>query len=163
MVQRARLIDSFMDEYGDLTNRRGMYARDNIRIMAAYHETKAYKWHYKYSYHQTKVLGRLASFVLSKILGIGRAERNWKQVKAVKSGQHINTTINRTRKQVLIYAQYQQMRAQARMTRLSSAGKLWDDDNFASMKMDEYCKEIRESVHKEEVPVWIVRLWQERW
>jgi hypothetical protein len=126
-------------------------------------ETKAYKWHYKYSYHQTKVLGRLACLVLSKILGIGTAERNWKQGKAVKSGQRVNTTIDRTRKQVLIYAQYQQMRAQARMTRLSSAGKLWDDDDFASMKMDEYCKEIRESVDKEEIPVQIVRLWQERW
>jgi hypothetical protein len=162
-VQRARLIDSFMDEYSDFTNRRGMFARDNIWIMAADSETKAYKWHYKYSYHQTKVLGRLACLVLSKILGIGTAERNWKQVKAVKSGQRVNTTIDRTRKQVLIYAQYQQMRAQARMTRLSSAGKLWDDDDFASMKMDEYCKEIRESVDKEEIPVRIVRLWQERW
>jgi hypothetical protein len=49
------------------------------------------------------------------------------------------------------------------MTRLSSAGKLWDDDDFESMKMDEYCKEIRESVDKEEIPVQIVRLWQERW
>ena len=69
--------------------------------MAADSETKAYKWHYKYSYHQTKVLGRLACLVLLKILGIGTAERNWKQ-KAVNSGQLVNTTIDRTRKQVLI-------------------------------------------------------------
>jgi hypothetical protein len=51
-----------------------MFARDNIWIMAADNEAKAYKWHYKYSYHQIKVLGRLACLVLSKILGIGTAE-----------------------------------------------------------------------------------------
>ena len=54
-----------------------------------------------------KVLGKLACFVLLKILGIGTAERNWKQVKAIKSGQWVNTGIDKTKKQDLIYAQYQ--------------------------------------------------------
>jgi hypothetical protein len=54
--------------------------------MAADENCKAYRWHFKYSYPQTKVLGKLACLVLSKILGIGTAERNWKQVKAVKYG-----------------------------------------------------------------------------
>jgi len=76
------------------------------------------------------VLGWLACLVLSKILGIGTgtAERNWKQVKAVKSGQQVNTTLDRTMTQVLVYAQYQQARVQA--------GRLWDDGDFESMKMD---------------------------
>jgi hypothetical protein len=73
------------------------------------------------------VLGKLACLVLSKILGIGTAERNWKQVKAVKSSQRVKTGINKTKKQVLIYAQYQQTRAQAQMTKLAAAGKLWED------------------------------------
>ena len=128
-VQRAKLIDSFMEEYGDFTNRRGVFAKDNIWIMAADESTKAYRWHYKYSYHQTKVLGKLACLVLSKILGIGTAERNWKQVKAAKSGQRVNTSIDKTKKQVLVYAQYQQMRAQAWLNKLSTAGKLWDHSN----------------------------------
>ena len=34
-------------------------------------------------------------------LGIGTAERNWKQVRAVKSGQCVNTSIDKTKKQVL--------------------------------------------------------------
>jgi hypothetical protein len=144
--ERANLIDYFMEEYGDFTNRRNMFMRDNIWIIAIDDTMKAYKWHHKYSYHQTKVLGKLACIVLSKILGIGTAERNWKQVKAVKSGQHVNTTINKTKKQVLVYAQYQQMGAQARQNKLSSAGKLWDDSDFASMKMDQYCKEIKDSL-----------------
>ena len=129
-VQRAKLIDSFMEEYGAFTNRLGMFARDNIWIIAADETIKAYKWHYKYSHHQTKVLGKLACLVLSKILGIGTAERNWKQVKAVKSGQRVNTSIDKTKKQVLVYAQYQQMRTQARQNKLSLAGKLWDENTL---------------------------------
>ena len=161
----AKLIDTFMDEYGDFTNKRGMFARDNIWIIAADEYAKAYRWHFKYSLTTTKVLGKLACLVLSKILGIGTAERNWKQVKAVKSGQRVNTGIDKTKKQVLIYAQYQQTRAQARMTKQSAAGKLWEDEDFASMKMDPFCKEIKESIQADqaEKEVRILRLWQERW
>ena len=28
--ERVKLIDTFMDEYGDFTNKRGMFDRDNI-------------------------------------------------------------------------------------------------------------------------------------
>jgi hypothetical protein len=164
--ERAKLIDTFMEEYGDFTNKRGMFARDNIWIMASDINTKAYRWHYKYSLSTTKVLGKLACLVLSKILGIGTAERNWKQVKAVKSGQRVNTGINKTAKQVLIYAHYQQMRAQASMRKLSVAGKLWEDADFDSMKMDPFCQEIKDSLQAEETPeqpVRVLRLWKERW
>jgi hypothetical protein len=47
----------------------------------------------------------LACLVLSKILGIGSAERNWKQVKATNSAQRVNTGIDKTKKQVLIHTQ----------------------------------------------------------
>ena len=74
--ERAKLIDTFMEEYGDFSNKRGMFACDNIWIMAADEHAKAYQWHYKYSLPTTKVLGKLACLVLSKILGIGTAKRN---------------------------------------------------------------------------------------
>jgi hypothetical protein len=109
--------------------------------------------------------GKLACLVLSKILGIGTVKRNWKQVKAVKSGQQVNTGINKTKEQVLIYAQYQQTRAQVRMSKLSAAGKLWEDEDFTSMKMDTFCKEIKKSLNVEETEqlVRVLGLWQERW
>lgn len=115
-IARAELIDSFMEEYGDFKNKRGIFSHDNIWIIAAKDDCKAFCWHQKYSLNTTKVVGKLACFVLSKILGIGMAERNWKQVKAVKavkSGQRTNTTMEKTKNQVLIYAQYQQLRAKA--------------------------------------------------
>mgnify|MGYP006169954155 CR=1 FL=1 len=103
--------------------------------------------------------------MLSKILGIGTTKRNWKQVKAVKSDQWVNTSIDRARKQVLIYAQYQQTSAQAQISKLLMAGKLWDDEDFASMKMDAFCKEIKDSLESKDnkEPVRILRLWQEWW
>ena len=100
-----------------------MFACDNIWIMASNENAKAYRCHYKYSLPTTKVLGKLACLVLLKILGIGTAKRNWKQVKAVKSGQRVNTGIDKTKKQVLIFAQYQQTRAQVQMTKPTVVGK----------------------------------------
>ena len=49
-IQRARLIDTFMEEYGNFINRRSVFGRDNIWITAADEHCKAYQWHYKYSY-----------------------------------------------------------------------------------------------------------------
>ncbi len=85
-------------------------------------------------------------------------------MKAVKSGQQTNTGIEKTN---LIYAQYQQARAQARIKKLSTAGKLWEDEDFELMKMDEYCWEIRDSLNDDRdalapatvALVKILRLW----
>ena len=35
--------------------------------------------------------------------------------------------------------------------KLSTVGKLWDDEDFESMKMDVFCKEIRDSLDDEVV------------
>ena len=60
-------------------------------------ETEGFRWHAQYSIEQTtEVLGRLACLVLSKILGIGTAERNWKQVKKVKKGDRAKTGVDKT-------------------------------------------------------------------
>ncbi len=112
------------------------------------------------------MLGRLACLVLSKILGIGTAERNWKHVKKVKKGDHTKTGVEKTTKQVLFYVQLQMMSGALRRTALSAAGKLWDDNHFVSMKMDEYCKDLEArvgDVDEPMIPTRVVRLWQERW
>ena len=161
--ERAKLIDNFLTEYGDSINKRGSFARDHMWITAAEEDLKAYQWHQRYSLPVTKVLGKLACLTLPKILGIETAEQNWKQVKAVKLGQLVNTTMTKTTKQVLMYAQYQQACAQAKMTNRATAGKLWDDGDFSSMKMDLYCRDIQESLQVEPLPPRHVRLWKEQW
>jgi hypothetical protein len=37
------------------------------------------------------------------------------------------------------------------MSKLSAVGKLWKDEDFALMKMDTFCKEIKESLNVEEI------------
>jgi hypothetical protein len=114
-IEKARLIDKYHQEFGDFTGRHGKFDRSHIWITAADPSEQAYHWHQKYSLHCTEVLGKLACLVTSKISGIRTAERNWKQIKAVKLGQRTNTGMGKTKKQVLIYSQYQQMKAQARI------------------------------------------------
>jgi hypothetical protein len=106
-TQLAVLIDKFKDEYLDFKNKIGAFNKDNIWIMAEQENQLAYKWHQKYTLESTTVLGKLECFVLSKILGIGTAERNWKQVKKVKKGDCAKTGVEKTSKQVLVYSQYQ--------------------------------------------------------
>ena len=97
-IEKARLVDKFYQEFGDFTGRHGRFNQSHIWITAADPSEQAYHWHQKYSLHCTEVLGKLACLITSKILGIGTAERNWKQIKAVKSGQRTNTGMDKTKK-----------------------------------------------------------------
>ena len=114
---------------------------------------------------ETKVLEKLACLVLSKILGIGTAERNWKQVKYIKSGLCSHTDTDRVKKQAALYGQYQQVKACGKQTKLcSAAGKLWEEKDFKSLKMDEYCKDMWQLLDgADEQPVRMFRNWQETW
>jgi hypothetical protein len=91
----VHLIDKFKDEYGEFTSQQGTFGKDNIWMVTAKQETEGFRWHEKYSIETTEVLGRLASLVLSKILGIVTAERNWKQVKKFKKGDRAKTGVDK--------------------------------------------------------------------
>jgi hypothetical protein len=141
------LINKFKDEYRDFTNKQGKFNKASIWIMANDENIQGYHWHLKYCLDCTDVLDKLACLALSKILGIGSAERNWKQVKNIKRGDHCEqTSIDKTAKQVLVYSQYQMLRGKLRKTALLCAGKLWEDSDFNCMKMDAYCKDLQEEV-----------------
>ncbi len=85
------------------------------------------------------------------------------QVKAIKLQQWVNISMDKTIKQVLVYAQYQQAWVQANINSHTTAGTLWDDGNFETMKMDLYCKDIWEDLQAETIPMRHVRLWRECW
>jgi hypothetical protein len=136
--------------------------------MAIDERVQGYRWHQKYTLDCTDVLGKLACFVLSKIHGLGTAERNWKKVKKIKKGDCTQTTLDKTAKQVLIYLQYQMMHGKLLKTALSCAGKLWGDNDFDCMNMDAYCKDLADNVNASppDKPVQCtrnVRLWQKKW
>jgi hypothetical protein len=90
----------------------------------------------------TKVLGKLACLVLSKILGIGTAKRNWKQVKKIKYRDHANLG-NKVRAKITnIYGQYQQVKLHNRDEQRSSVGRLWTKEDLHCMKKDVFCADI---------------------
>ncbi len=64
---------------------------------------------------------------------------------------------------MLVYAKYQQARAQTVMTNWATAEKLWDDSNFESMKMDQYFRDINESLELDIISPRHVWLWKEQW
>ena len=85
----------------------------------------------------------------SKILGIGTTEHNWKQYKKIKSGERTNLHPEAAKKITCIYGSYQQTKARKRITQLSVAGKLWSDDDFHCLKMDEFCGDLASSLDKD--------------
>ena len=81
----------------------------------------------------------------------------------MKSGQQSNIGLEKCNKQVTLYGQYQQVKAHAKAEKLSSAGKLWEDADFKSLKMDEYCKDMVEALDAHARPMGMFRNWQENW
>ena len=81
----AESISNFWDEYNWFVNKQRMFKFAHMLEPAAQGDhVPAYRWHQRWSLHTTKVLGKLACLVQSKILGIGTAEQNWKQVKLME-------------------------------------------------------------------------------
>jgi len=167
VAKRAMLINTFWLEYSDFTLRLGRFRSEDMWFIAAMPDQAAHTWHKTYSVGCTVILGRLGCIVCSKILGIGTAERNWKQIKAVKTGQRAALGAEKCKKQALIYGRYQHQRAKVKYARLSSAGKLWNDEDFNGCKMDVHCKEIIDSLEtsndQEGDDVRIFRAWVEEW
>ncbi len=101
-----------------------------------------YRWHHTWMLPRTKVLGKLACLVLSKILGIGTAKRNWKQVKKIKCRDRANLGNKVTAKITNVYRQYQQVKSRNRDDQRSSGGRLWTEKDLHCMKMDVFCTDI---------------------
>jgi hypothetical protein len=63
-----------------------------------------HQWHEQYSLLDTEVLGFVACRVLSKILGIGSAERNWGDVKHLKIGKRSHLSSPKVRMAAVVYS-----------------------------------------------------------
>ncbi len=113
------------------------------------------------------MLGKLACPVLSRILGIVMANRNWKQAMKVKKGICAKIGGSKTSKQIMFFCTtYQMMSGTLHRTVLLLADRLCNDNNFSSMKMDAYCMELEARVGAVDNSIQatrIVRLWREKW
>ena len=107
----------------------------------------------------------LACLVVSKNLGIGIAERVWKQWKAMKKTLRACTSSEKVKNQVQVYGAYQELRSLHNQTRASTAGTLWEEADFRHCKMSPYCKKIiaalEETSPVNENAVQVVCCWEE--
>jgi hypothetical protein len=115
----------FFDEHQKFVNQTGILNSDTMRYTAGKSDfVVACRWHYTWTLLRTKVLGKLACLVLSKILEIGTAERNLKQAKKIKYGDRANLGNEVTAKVTTVYGQYQQVKLHNRDDQRSSVVKL---------------------------------------
>ena len=115
-IERATLIGKFWDEYFDFSRQGEDYKEEHIWINAEHTDEPSWRWHQKYTVDifPGALLGKLACLVCSKPLGIGSAERNWKQFKMVNNNRH-TLGGEKTKKQTVIYGINCEERAKLRM------------------------------------------------
>jgi hypothetical protein len=98
----------FFDNHQKFVNQTGILNSDTMWYAAGKSDfVVAHHWHYTWMLSRTKVLGKLACLVLFKILGIGTAKHNWKQMKKIKDRDHANIGTEVTSKITNVYGQYQ--------------------------------------------------------
>ena len=162
--RRAELIHTFWMEYRDFTLRLGKFADPDIWLVAEDPMIAAHEWWSVYGLTRTEVLGQVACIVCSHNLGIGSAERHWKLIKAAKRGQRARTSTEKCKKSALIYGSAMQQRSRHREKKLLTAGKLWTDEDFESLKLDVLCKDVVETaLSLPNKPLRIFRAWEEEW
>ncbi len=130
-----------MSQTGILNNDTMWYMAGKSDFVVACH------WHYTWTLSRTKVLGKLASLVLSRILGIGTAKRNWKQVKKIKYGDHADLGKEVASRITNVYGQYQQVKSRNRDDQRSSVGRVCTEEDLHCMKMDVFCADIADSLN----------------
>ena len=83
----------------------------------------------------TKVLGRLACIVLFKVIGLGSADRNWKELKRVETPTRNQLKSAKVAKLTTLVGHHCTAKSYWHWARLARAGKLWTDDNVEILKL----------------------------
>lgn len=132
----ALIMNTFWEEFEQFKTKSGPFEKayiwsDTNTDLAL---GKSHIWHKKNSYYQTKVLGRFACRVCSKIVGMGSAERNWGDVKYLKSEKRSHLSAEATEKQATIFGVSCMRDAQIEREKVQSGTtgpyKFWDEEDF---------------------------------
>ncbi len=128
----AAIMNTFWDEFEHFKAKTDCYSKPYIWSVSRNSDIitgKSHLWHKKYSYCQTKVLGKFACRVCSKIVGIGSAERNWATVKHLKTDKRSHLSPEAVEKQATIFGASCMADAKIERDNLGSV-KFWSDDDF---------------------------------
>lgn len=162
----STMYDVFWEEYDQFDSRTGPVfgeARAYIWNSADIINNRSHVWHKKYSHLETHWLGKLACRVTSKITGMGNAERNWGDVKHLKSGQRSHLTSDRVSKAATIYGAACSERASMKnpVTCLATV-TTWEDEDMASLGLNDFGVDLH-SIMAVTLPQKVYRCWTEDW
>ena len=136
-MKKAAVIDKFYEELGEFQNKTGWFTSKHIWMSAKNPEMVPYVWHKNYSLPYTQYLGKIACRVLSKVMGIGEAERHWKKNKHMRIGQRAKLSPEKAKKQACIAAAHSLELSKIRRKKSNKAGKMWTDKDFEHLKLGE--------------------------
>jgi hypothetical protein len=129
-------MNTFWDEFEQFKSKTGpfeksyIWSQQNRDLLLG----KSHLWHKKNSYFQTKILGKFACRVCSKIVGMGSAERNWGDVKYLKSEKRSHLSSEAVEKQATIFGASCMLDADIERNKVLSSNtdryKFWDEDDF---------------------------------
>jgi hypothetical protein len=134
----AAIMYTFWSEFEQFKTKSGHFAKSyiwnprNTDIVNG----RSHFWHRTNSFFHTEVLGKFACRVCSKIVGMGSAERNWGDVKHLKSDKRAHMSAAAVQKQATIFgascmadAALERKKAQKVNT---EPYKFWDETDFDS-------------------------------
>jgi hypothetical protein len=161
----GQVEDEFWSEWTAFKTRTGNVfdGRKRMWLSEDIHTNKTHLWHSKFSYVETKWLGKLACRVTSKINGIGNAERNWGKVKYLKSGQRSHVSSAVVSKQATIFGSASSERAATRAKRHEVLMK-WEEEDMDSLGLSKFGideKSLEDLLQKTEMRVF--QCWTEPW
>lgn len=128
---------------------------------------RSHLWHEKYSLPRTAVLGYVACRVMSKLGGIGPAERSWAGVKQIKDGKKSHLGSDSTEKRAILLVTAKIKEAKIRrdiMEKIDASGPdamFGDDDINFDLQLENFG--INTSVLRQPVVQRIFRAWVEDW
>jgi hypothetical protein len=129
-----RVSEMFWKECQEFAAKRGnVFASDNMLWQSpTIDSNQTWRWHFMYTSRETQCLGQLACLVTPKTTGSVCAERNWGDVKHLKSGKRLDLSSKGLNKQTTLYGASCVERAVQRQKTDKRFTK-WDDVDMASL------------------------------
>jgi hypothetical protein len=138
IIFRNKLLNTFWTEWNDFNSRTGIFEASKFFWMSDdIDKNLSHLWHKKNSLVETDWLGKFACRVCSKIAGIGNAERNWGDVKHLKTGQRSHLSSDMISKCATIYGAACAEKAN-RKTHGDDVFTMWEDVDMDHLGLDKF-------------------------
>ena len=145
----GEMINKFWSEFHEFQTKEGAF--EHREYIFKSHEdltnSRSFLWHKKESLVYTKIFGKFACRVCSKILGIGSAERSWGDVKFLKDNKRSHLSGDRVKKQATIFgascielAKYKNSEKLKDVT--SKPLKTWSSDDFGAFRTKGFVRKV---------------------